>query len=364
MYKACLSIHTNKLTDPKKVKNTYMKTHAISWIALKKDYKKGMFMIFISVLLFEINQNGYCQSAESENLLRKQNTDTINGWKKGGIIVANLSQTSLSNWAGGGQNSLSVNGIISVFANYKAEKSFWNTSLDIGYGVLKQGKNSHAMKTDDKIDLLSKYGTLAFNKWYYAILVNFKTQMSAGYNYPNDSSKISNFMAPAYLITALGLDYKPNNYFSLFVAPVTSKIIIVNDQNLANTGSFGVDPATFDTGGNLVKKGKKAKSEIGAYLRVIYAKNDFKTDLLKNMSFSTKLDLYSNYLDNPQNIVVNWETLLTMNVNKFISVNFNTNLIYDDKIVITEKLPDGTIVNTGPRIQFKELLGVGISYKF
>jgi hypothetical protein len=272
------------------------------------------------------------------------------------VFAVNFAQTSLTNWAAGGQNSLAVNGLFSVFANYKKDKNVWDNSLDIGYGVLKQGKgkNNNFMKTDDKIDFLSKYGREAFKNFYYAALLNFKTQMAPGYNYPNDSVKISNLFAPAYLLAALGMDFKPNGYFSAFIAPFTAKFTFVNNKALSEAGAFGVTP------------GEKVRSEIGGYIRVIYSRNDFKSEFLKNVSFTTKIDLFSNYLDKPQNVDVSWETLIAMKVNKYLSFNFNTHLLYDDNTKIkVDRNKDG-IIDTypGSRIQFKEIFGVGFSYKF
>jgi len=292
--------------------------------------------------------SSFGQVTEAEAKLITQTADTVKGWKKGGVIGMNLAQTSLTNWSAGGQNSVAYNGIFSVFANYKKGKTAWDNSLDIGYGMLKQDK-AISKKTDDKIDLLSKYGREAFKSFYYAALLNFKTQMTTGYNYPTDSTKtkISNRFAPAYLVGALGIDYKPNAYLSIFAAPFTGKITFVTDTALSNIGAFGVDP------------GDKTNSEFGGYLRLIYSKNDFKSEFMKSVSFTTKIDLFSNYLKDPQNIVVNWETMIALKINKYISVNLNTQLIYDDKI----KIADDKGV-TKPRIQFKEILGVGLSFKF
>jgi len=293
------------------------------------------------------------QVTEGEKKLRTQSKDTIQGWKTGSVLGANLSQTSLTNWAAGGQNSVAINGIFSVFANYLRDKSVWDNSLDLGYGLLKQGSNPDFMKTDDKIDFLSKYGREAFKNFYYAALLNFKTQMAPGYNYPNTTDKISDFLAPAYLLGALGMDYKPSSYFSAFIAPLTAKFTIVNDKKLSDEGAFGV------------KKGEKTRSEIGGYIRAIYTKNDFKSEFMKNIAFTSKLDLFSNYLDNPQNIDVSWETLIAMKVNKYISVTFNTHLLYDDNTLISiDENDDGVVDKKGPRTQFKEILGVGFSYKF
>jgi hypothetical protein len=297
----------------------------------------------------------FSQVTEAEKAFRTQTADTTEGWKKGGVISVNLAQTSLTNWASGGQNSVSINGMLSGFANYKMGKSVWDNSLDLGYGLLKQG-NEDLKKTDDKIDFLSKYGREAFKNFYYAALFNFKTQFSPGYNYPDATNKISDFLSPGYLLLALGLDYKPNAYFSAFLAPLTAKFTFVTDQTLSNLGAFGVKP------------GETTRSEIGGYLRAIYSKNDFKSEFLKNITFTTKIDLFSNYTENPQNVDVNWEVLIAMKVNKFLSVNFNTQLIYDDNIQITDDKNGNGTLETGEsirsKVQFKEILGVGLSLKF
>lgn len=315
-------------------------------------------LITLTAVLLAISSIAFSQVLDAEAKLKTQTKDSLEGWKKGCIVGATLAQTSLTNWAAGGQSSFAVNGVFSTFANYKKGKNAWDNSFDVGYGILKQEGVKYTKKTDDKIDLLSKYGREVRKSFYYAALLNFKTQMTTGYKYTTDSTrdKISNLLAPAYLIGALGVDYKPGAHLSLFAAPVTTKFTFVNDTALSNIGAFGVD------------KGKSVKSEFGGYVRVIYTKNDFKGEFMKNVSFTTKLDLFSNYIENPQNIVVNWETLLAFKVNKFISVNFSTQLIYDDKIKIGKDSDDpGTDISESekkPRIQFKELLGVGISFKF
>ncbi len=313
-------------------------------------------IIVLIIILPLISAISSGQVTEAEKTLRAVNADTTLGWKTGGVFTVNLAQTSLTNWSSGGQNSVAINGLLSTFANYKNEQSAWDNSLNLGYGLLKQGKTSDLMKTDDKIDLLSKYGRLAFNKVYYAVLFNFKTQFSPGYKYPDTSFKISDFFSPAYLTLALGLDYKPNGYFSAFVAPLTLKYTFVSDQRLADLGAFGVSP------------GENTLSEFGGYARVIYSRNDFKNELLKNVSFTTKIDLFSNYLKNPQNVVVSWETLLAFKVNKFLSASIITHLIYDDKIQIPDDKNGNGILEEGEsvrsKVQFKEILGVGFSYNF
>ena len=284
----------------------------------------------------------FSQITEKEKELRKVETDTIVGWKTGIVTGVNLAQTALINWSAGGESSVAFNGLLSIFANYKDTTSEWDNSLDIGYGMLQQGK-SMLVKTDDRFDLLSKYGVKAFSDFNYTVLLNFKTQFAPGYQFPNDSVKISNFLAPAYLLGAIGLNYVPNAYFNAFLAPFTGKLTIVADNELSAEGAYGVTP------------GKKLKGEFGGYARFIYSRSDFKSAFLKNVAFTSKLDLFSDYLDKPQNIVFNWENMLAFNVNKYISFNINTHLMYD-----------ANIKNKGEaaKLQFKEILGLGFLLKF
>lgn len=290
-----------------------------------------------------------------------QTTDTTKIWKKGGLISINFSQASFTNWAAGGENSLSGIALLNIFANYKKDKNTWDNTLDLAYGLLQSGHGA-LRKNEDKIDVSSKYGRYAFyNHWYYTALINFKSQFADGYNYPNDSVIISRFMAPGYILVAIGLDYKPNDYFSLFISPITSKTTFVNDQRLADAGAFGVDKAEYDANGIKIKDGKLIRTEVGGYLRMTYKK-----DIVKNVNFSTKLELFNNYFVNPQNIDVNWEILIGMKVNKYLSASISTQMIYDNDIPvpIEHKVFGIKQPGTGPRLQFKEVLSIGLSYKF
>ncbi len=280
-------------------------------------------------------------------IAQAQTADSTKIWKKGAVVGINLSQTSLTNWQGGGQNSVAANALFSGFTNYKKGRNVWDNSLDLAYGLLQQG-TAKLIKSDDKIDFNSKYGRYAFKHWYYSALVNFKSQMAPGYNYPNDSVVISHFLAPAYVLASIGLDYKPNDYFTMYISPITQKTTIVNDSKLNAVGAFGVD------------SGEVIRSEFGAYARI-----QFQKDIFTNVNLKTKLELFSNYAEKPQNIDVNWETLLAMKVNKYISATLSTTLIYDDNIKIPiDKNNDGVVEKSGPRVQFKEVFGIGLSYKF
>jgi hypothetical protein len=300
---------------------------------------KNVPLLFVILLLPGFT---YSQITETEKHLKTVETDTIVGWKTGIVTGINLAQTALVNWSAGGESSVAFNGMLSTFANYKDTTSEWINTLDIGYGLIQQGANGKFIKTDDRFDLLSKYGVKAFSKFNYAILANFKTQFAPGYNYPNDSVKISTLLAPAYLLAAVGLNYVPNSYFNAFLAPFTGKMTIVNDKTLSAYGAYGVEP------------GKKLKGEFGGYARIVYTRSDFKSEFLKNVAFTSKLDLFSNYLKDPQNIVFNWENLLALKVNKYISATINTHLMYDANIRVN---------GAKAKLQFKEILGIGFFLK-
>ncbi len=311
--------------------------------------------LFVLLIFIALKPNGHAQQSSLKGQMPEiagrfptENTDTLKGWHQGGTVNINTNQTSLTNWAAGGQSSVSFGGLLSLYAHYQDEKKIWDNNLDIGYGSMKQDKKTGWRKTDDKIDISSTFGLKATEKLYYALLLNFKTQMTRGYNYPDDSTVISKFLAPGYLLTSLGIEYKPGEFFNAIIAPFTLKMTFVNDDGLSDAGAFGVGP------------GKKAYSEFGGYIRLTGKK-----ELMENIMFQTKLDLFSNYLNNPQYIDVNWETLLSMKVNQYISATLSTQLIYDHDIDIAiDENDDGIIDETGPRVQFKEVLAVGLSIIF
>lgn len=307
--------------------------------------------IFAFLVCFSFSALGFSQNQATVGAEILQSakivTDTTIGWRNGGNMAVNFSQVSLSNWAAGGQSSLAITSFLSVYANYKNQKSTWDNKLDLAYGMLQQGR-LESFKSDDRIELASKYGRQAGGgNWYYSGLLNFRTQFDVGFKSPTDHTVLSRFLAPAYLIAAIGLDYKEKG-LTFFAAPVTAKTTIVNDRELSLQGAYGVDT------------GKTARYEVGGFIRTSYSK-----DVMQNVTLTTNLDLFSNYFNNPQNIDINWNMLVVMKVNKYISASISTQLIYDDDIEITlDKNKDGIIDGSGKRVQFKEVLGVGLSYKF
>lgn len=280
-----------------------------------------------------------------------QTTDTT--WRSGGKAALTFTQVAFTNWAAGGENSLGGNGFLDLFANYAKDKHIWDNNLSLAYGMLKlEGQNTR--KSQDKIDLNSKYGYNIATHLFLSTNFNFSTQFSDGYNYPNDSVLVSTFMAPAYAQLGFGLDYKPTDYFSLSFLPLTARLTFVTNQPLANLGAYGVEPAVYDTNGVLLEEGENLRTEFGGALMALFEK-----ELVKNISFKSKLQLFSNYLDNPQNIDLNWDSMISLTVNKYISTFVGIHVIYDDDIIIVEK--DGT---SGPRTQFKQSFGIGLAYDF
>lgn len=270
-----------------------------------------------------------------------QNTAQDTLWTTSTTATLNFSQVSLTNWAAGGKSSMSGLFMVNYAANYKKDKLSWDNSFDFRYGFIKE-KETDSRKSDDLIDISSKLGYEAGGNWNYAGMIGFKSQFAPGYNYDEDPRKlISNFMAPGYLNLAFGMDYKTDG-FSVLLAPVSGKFTFVTNEDV-NEEDFGLE------------SGKKSRSELGATVKVEYVK-----EVLKNVTLDTKLNLFSNYLENPQNIDVDWKVQFNLKVNDYLSANLITHLIYDDDINIDD--PDtGT---SGPRVQFMESFGVGLTFKF
>jgi hypothetical protein len=269
--------------------------------------------------------------------------DTVKYWKVNGKTSLNFSQVSLSNWSEGGDGSVAGAFLFGITANRLKGLNSWDNSFDFEYGMTKNNSES-LRKSVDQIYLSSKYGYDIGKHWYLSALFDFKSQSAKGFNYPNTNEYISRFFAPAYMNFALGFDFKPNKDFSLFLSPLSTKLTFVLDDSLSASGAFGVDP------------GSRFRSELGSYLKMVYIKKS----LMKNVDFQTRLDLFSNYLKNPQNIDVNWDVKFDMKINDILSANFGTTLKYDDDI----KYIDGNGLKHGARLQFKQFLGVGLSIKF
>ncbi|WP_258099292.1 DUF3078 domain-containing protein [Marinoscillum pacificum] len=277
---------------------------------------------------------------------RAQNADTTY-WTSGGFVALTFSNVTLSDsWSAGGAENMSINGATGLFANYAKARTTWESSLDLGYGMINQD-NQGFEKSDDKINLVTKYGYQikeGNSQWYFSGLLDFRTQFAEGTVIAADGvsdSTISNFMAPGYLTVGLGIDYKPNKVISFNYIPLTGKFTFVNDQALADKGAYGVDP------------GKKSRAELGSFLRIKY-----KDEVITNVNLESRLELFTNYIESFGTIDVNWQNTIVMKVNKVLSANLFTHLLYDKDIKTeTENGPEA-------KVQFKSVFGAGLAYNF
>lgn len=275
--------------------------------------------------------------------IKKDANDTTNKvWKRGALFSLNINQGSLTNWAAGGDNfSFSLNAYTNLYAFYKKEKHSWDNSLDLAYGVVNT-TSLGSRKASDRIDLTSKYGYALNPKLNLAGLFNMRTQFANGYSYLKSSTNedsaalTSKSFAPAYLLLSAGLDYKPNDDLSIFISPLTTRWVIVTDDLLAE--QYGLNP------------GKNSKNELGAFASINYNKS-FKD----KFTFKSKLDLFSNYRENPENIDIFWSNVFTAKITERINFSLNVDIIYDDDTqnVKPEK---------GPAPQILQLMGIGFAY--
>lgn len=287
--------------------------------------KRSLVVMMLLVSLFAVAQ---------------EDTTATKKWKKGGDFSLNLNQITFSNWAAGGDNSMSAVAFLNYGIDYANGKHSWKNKFIVGYGM--QYIKEDYKKTEDKIDLSSMYG-YSVSKWLdFSMLAYFRTQATEGYDSFDNKKVVSTFMAPAYVGVGPGISYKPTDYFSAFISPTTAQWLFVLDDNLSAVGAYGVEA------------GKKSKFQFGAS-----AKLHFKKDIAKNVNLESILNLFSDYLSHPENILVNWDVIVNMGINSWLSTKLTTNLIYDHNADIFDK--DGN--NIGPKTQFKEMFGIGIGFK-
>ena len=286
--------------------------------------------------------------------LYAQDTIKVGNWMITGKASLNLSQVYFNNWSAGGTSNLTFIGKYTMSANYEKERHAWTNWLDLalGYTVFLE---TEPMKTEDKIEYITSYRYQLHKNWYFTVMGKFATQFAAGYDYAVDSTDyISNFLAPAYVDIGPGIMYEPVDWFFVNLSPITSAWIIVDDQKLADEGAFGLEPAVYDDEGNLVSHAKRSKFMFGAKLMTVLS-----YEIVKNVNVGTKLELFSDYTNDPMAIDVNWQVLIGLKVNDWLNVDLQTTLLYDEDMMITDS--DG---NTGPRVQFRELLMLSVGFAF
>ncbi|MEM9141945.1 MAG: DUF3078 domain-containing protein [Bacteroidota bacterium] len=284
-------------------------------------------------------------------------------WTRINNLGLNLNEVAFVNWNAGGNNSVSALGNASFQRNYKFRYLQWDNELRLRYGINFQEGQS-VRKTEDLIRITSTFGYQrdTISNWYYSVKANFNTQFSNGYRYPNRDNPISRFMAPGYSFLGAGTSYiTKDQRFNLYISPVTQKATFVLDQDLADNGAFGVRRAVLDMDGNVITPGRNVFLEFGFLVT-----NVWETQVYKNMKLKNRLSLYTDYLRQFGNVDVDWELNMNLRVNKYVVTNIGTHIIYDDDVRFERQVNDqGVVIDPGePRIQFKQLLGVGVVYDF
>ncbi|MFC2109571.1 DUF3078 domain-containing protein [Bacteroidota bacterium] len=310
--------------------------------------------ILFSFLIFSLSLPAY-SSVEIDSVLQEPNEIiSVSQWalkKNVGLI---LTQTAFVNWNSGGDNSVAGIANAEVEYNYKKKGVFWDNRARVRYGLNKKEGNG-VRKTDDIIEITSNFGHRRSenSSWYNSARFNFRTQFSNGYKYSSKGrgNAISKFFSPAYIFLGIGTQYTDKSKkYKIYISPITNKTTLVFNQRLANSGAFGVDKAIYEND-VLVKEGRNSKIEFGTLFTGEWTK-----DIMENIIMNNKLGLYSDYLNKYGNIDLDWELRFDLKVNKYVKANVGTHILYDDDVKDKE--------TSSPKVQLKQLLGVGLTYSF
>jgi hypothetical protein len=302
------------------------------------------------------------QEIDNKKLLELQNAVIKQKlWKYRTESSLVLNQTAMSNWVKGGEGSIAMALDITGYAEYnnKERKVSSVNFARLKFGYLASGKDN-IRKNLDLLETNSKLNHLAFGKVDFSAIMLFKTQIANGYNYfTNDSGKVestrvSQFLNPAILTVGLGFDYKPNKKTSINFSPLSYKGTFVTSAQIDQT-QYGI------------AKNRKSLNEPGASFMIT---NEFNPK--PTVSVINRLQLFTNYIHNPQNVDVDWEMIATAHLNWFTDVRLNTHVIFDDDAKTAEKqkngkpvlMPDGVTEKKSARIQFKEMIGFAVSFRF
>lgn len=264
------------------------------------------------------------------------------GWSHNGLAGFNLSQTAFTNWSAGGENTVADNIYFNGSLNYKKDKLSWTNDLSANYGQ-NFTDNTGWRKSIDNLNFASKLGHQITETVYYAALLDFKSQLADGYKYTDDDKTlVSKFLTPSYLNLSVGIDYKPNSHIAVYYSPVAGKLTMVTDTLLSE--AYGIDA------------GKKVRPQLGSIFKV----NVDYTFFEDKVTLKSVLDLFTAYDNTFGKVDVNWDVLIGYNLTKLLTLTFQSTLKYDDDIKTVDS--EGNI--RGAKVQFKEMVGLGISYKF
>ena len=262
------------------------------------------------------------------------------GWKRSGITRFLVNQTAFSNWISGGENSIAATLTVDYNINYYKNGWSWDTKMIGSFGINKNSDSKYFKKIDDRIEINSLIGKKFVEKFSFSSFLNFKTQFAKGFKYSNASDDIeireetTRFLSPAYLQIGVGVYWKENNSLWVNMAPVTGRLILANKKFTDNLDDgqeyFGV------------LKGEISRFELGASLSAYY-----KFEVIENIQLEQRINLYSDYLDQPENIDVDYTISAFMKVNDYLSTNLIIQCLYDDNAI--------------KKVQLREVFGLAIN---
>jgi len=320
-----------------------------------------LFSLFVGLLLLFCSPS-FAQSGLIVTTKKPDSTKVVpSNWKNENIVGFDMTQIAFVNWNAGGNSSIS--GLLkgTFTRNYRAGNQKFLNELVVRYGVVKQD-GVELRKTDDAMEFNSTFGYRkdTLSNWYHSAKFNFRTQFTNGYAYPNTEISISTLFAPAYTFLGTGAEYNnKDKSLQFYFSPLTMKNTLVLNQRLANQGAFGVRRALFDPITNeLIREGEMSRTELGVLIMT-----GFKREVFKNVTLENRLSLYSDYINKFGNVDVDWQMQWDFIVNKYVRANVNMHLIYDDDIKAKEEIA-GEQVTVGPKIQLKQMLGIGLTYSF
>lgn len=281
-----------------------------------------------------------------------------NYWRYTTEISSILNQAYLSNWVKGGESNVSTNVDITMNMNYlNTPRNFlWYNQARLKHGFI-ASKDNGIRRNMDLLEFNSKLNHKAFGKFDFSSTAIYKTQLAKGYTYPKDKDPVlvSRIMSPAILTLGVGLDYKPNKETSFNLSPLSYKWTYVADTVNIPTTRYSIP------------EGRKSRHEPGASIVI-----NHKTKVFDKVSLNNRVQLFTNYIQKPQNVDIDWEMIATMSLNWFTDVRINTHIIYDDdtKTTVYDKKTgeavlgsDGKPLRTA-RIQFKEIIGFSFIFRF
>lgn len=326
--------------------------------------KKSLLILALSATVFAANAQTDEVAKEVAGLAKdskkKVEVDSASNWKISGMLSLTAAHTGLKNWSAGGDRQLGFNALANLNANYAKDKHSWQNAVVAQYGTVKLFDQlpDEFRKTDDKLQFSSKYGYAFSKKFYYSAIFDYKSQFANGYVYSKQKDdngeefiqkdKTSRWWSPLYLTYAIGIDYQPNENFTFYLSPLCGKTTIVTCDDVfeyfGEKGAYGVEP------------GSHSRTEVGWYFKAnaLYS-------IAKNITFNSNLTLFQNYKDGGpfEEVDIDWNVIITLQINKWLAFNISTELIYDEDIEIeVDKVPYNS------KVQFKDVIGAGLTFKF